>query len=434
MKYIIWGAGDRGERIIYHLNKNEVEAFIDVDENKIGKQYCGKPVIDFGEYKRNYWDCFIIISCLQESEVIELLEKENIYKYFLLTDCPGEFQESYPRGILKEYIQGYLKPEKKYAIYGCTLYSLILSDWIEEKLGAHVDIIPHTSADTQLIGQLQTWNYRFDTIKSLKSKDIDEILLTVETDIKTVEQYKSKKIAIKNVFDCSDDISEYYNPKIEQVKNIHEGKRCFIVATGPSLTMADLNTLWKNQEICISVNDIWRAFENTDWRPQYYIAVDYRALRDDEDVMEKLDIAYLFLGDTYEDYWSRSHKGNLLKHHQVYEHPEERYPKFSHDFARKSYHGFSVTYNAIQLAVYMGFKEIYLIGVDFSYADSKKDEKYGHFYKEDKLTAIGHVKQVTLAYKAAKMYADTHDIKIYNATRGGKLEVFPRVNFDDLFD
>ena len=37
------------------------------------------------------------------------------------------------------------------------------------------------------------------------------------------------------------------------------------------------------------------------------------------------------------------------------------------------------------------------------------------------------------AHVAAKKYADEHDIKIYNATRGGKLEVFPRVDFDSLF-
>ena len=37
------------------------------------------------------------------------------------------------------------------------------------------------------------------------------------------------------------------------------------------------------------------------------------------------------------------------------------------------------------------------------------------------------------AYQKAKTYADTHNIKIYNATRGGKLEVFQRVEFDSLF-
>lgn len=37
------------------------------------------------------------------------------------------------------------------------------------------------------------------------------------------------------------------------------------------------------------------------------------------------------------------------------------------------------------------------------------------------------------AYKSARLYAENHGIKIYNATRGGELEVFERVNFDDIF-
>ena len=41
---------------------------------------------------------------------------------------------------------------------------------------------------------------------------------------------------------------------------------------------------------------------------------------------------------------------------------------------------------------------------------------------------------MVLAYKSAKKYADSHGIRIYNATRGGKLEVFERIDFDSLFE
>lgn len=47
---------------------------------------------------------------------------------------------------------------------------------------------------------------------------------------------------------------------------------------------------------------------------------------------------------------------------------------------------------------------------------------------------MGFVDQVTLAYQSAKQYANQHDFKIYNATRGGKLEIFERVDFNDLFN
>ena len=36
------------------------------------------------------------------------------------------------------------------------------------------------------------------------------------------------------------------------------------------------------------------------------------------------------------------------------------------------------------------------------------------------------------AYEHAREYCDSHDIRIYNSTRGGKLEVFERIDFDAL--
>lgn len=40
---------------------------------------------------------------------------------------------------------------------------------------------------------------------------------------------------------------------------------------------------------------------------------------------------------------------------------------FSDDIVRGVYSGYTVAYDMIQIAVYMGFSEIYLIGADFNY-------------------------------------------------------------------
>ena len=80
----------------------------------------------------------------------------------------------------------------------------------------------------------------------------------------------------------------------------------------------------------------------------------------------------------------------------------------------------------------MGIKEIYFLGVDATGINGE-DEKYEHFYSETKLTSQCKAKQVILAYETAKKYAENHGIKIYNATRGGELEIFDRVNFDTMF-
>lgn len=432
MEYVVWGAGERGERLFHHLDANHVKAFIDMDENKIGGEYCGKKVISFEEYKEKYYYCYIVISIMHENEVVEVLERSGINCYFLLSECPGEFQESNPRDILRKYVLNYLVDEKKYVIYGCTLYSLLLAEWIEHKLGIQVNIIPHSGTNRDLVEGLKH-EFKLCLLEELDIEVIDEILVTVEPDINRVKNYAKGKTTVTNIYDCSDQIEEYYNPQIEKFKNRHDGKRGFIVATGPSLRIEDLNKLAAYKEICISFNSIWRAFQDTEWRPQYYIAIDYKVIRDYKDIMEKQDIEYYFWGDNYRDFRIPNCSQKHFQHHFVNEHFERRCPKFSEDFARKSYLGYTVTYNSMQLAAYMGFKEIYLLGVDFSYGGKGKDSQYDHFYQEEKLVSIGYERQVYLAYLSAKKYAEEHGIKIYNATRGGKLEIFERVDFDSLF-
>ena len=120
-------------------------------------------------------------------------------------------------------------------------------------------------------------------------------------------------------------------------------------------------------------------------------------------------------------------------------------PLFSEDIAKRIYNSRTVVYTAIQIAVYMGFKEIYLIGVDHHFhtsmnskgeiiVDQSAKDYFSDKYNEDKENLyIPNTDLSTLSFIAAKEYVDSHNVKIYNATRGGKLEVFQRVIFDELF-
>ena len=60
-------------------------------------------------------------------------------------------------------------------------------------------------------------------------------------------------------------------------------------------------------------------------------------------------------------------------------------------------------------------------------------QTYKHFYQEEVLKSRLWLDLILKGYKSARKYADTHHVHIYNATRGGYLEIFDRVNFDSLF-
>ena len=225
--------------------------------------------------------------------------------------------------------------------------------------------------------------------------------------------------------------------RLKEFKNIHENQRCFIICTGPSLTLDDVNKL-KN-EYTFSMNSIIKLFDQTDWRPTYYIIEDAEVFLKLNDEINKWDMKNKFtsdftlgnvslqssIADTYIKY-----PLDLLNHGYpgIIRKPLEYL--FSDDIYSIVYHGMTVTYSTMQIAAYMGFKEIYLLGCDCDYRGEKQ-----HFidYGLKTETADDPESKAIAAYMTAKKYADEHGIKIYNATRGGKLEVFERVDLDSLF-
>lgn len=438
MKYVIWGAGIRGKRVFPHIGSDYVEAFIDMNKEKIGQEYLGKKIISLEEYKEKFSQCYIVISYSHENEIVEILKENNIHKYFLLSDCPGEFQESNTRDLLKNYVSKNLNKDKNYAIYGYTLYAFILNRWIITMTGKDAFFIPHKGLSDSEIDKIREdfSAFKFIKIDEVSKYGIEEVLVVREPDIDYLNSINEILVKFTNIYDCSDRIEAYFNPASQAYKDINKGERCFIVATGPSLKMQDLDILNKNEVKTFSMNRIWYAFSKTSWKPDYYVVSDFRFLEEDEKELELLPVYHKFVADTYAPYWEKKHSKNIIKYHYHYEYVPDRIPKFSEDFSRKVYHGCSVTYVCIQLAIYMGFSEIYLLGVDAT-TPGKYHDNSSHFCKEyiskSQSELMCFVDEPRWAYEAAKTYAKKHNIKIYNATRGGELEVFERVDFDKLF-
>jgi hypothetical protein len=86
--------------------------------------------------------------------------------------------------------------------------------------------------------------------------------------------------------------------------------------------------------------------------------------------------------------------------------------------------------------MYMGFNEIYLLGVDCNYVAGTKSHfrsNGNEFIVNPKLAKKQNDDQ-RLAYQIAEQEATKRNVKIYNATRGGKLEVFERVDLDEVLN
>ncbi len=224
--------------------------------------------------------------------------------------------------------------------------------------------------------------------------------------------------------------------RIHRFKNIHKGERCFITCTGPSLTIKDLELL-KN-EYTFGVNSITKAYDRTDWRPTYYALIDLFAfgqyLKDNEVIGGSFCNRESFF-HYRADPKTRTGRENFLL--VSYANHKERWMKknkikYSLDPAVCVYDGFTVTNMAIQIAMYMGFKKIYILGADCDYTkgaihfiEMPDDQKKIAAKRLDVGTALS-----INGYFAVKKFAEKHKCEIYNVTRGGKLEVFYRDNLE----
>jgi len=236
---------------------------------------------------------------------------------------------------------------------------------------------------------------------------------------------------------------------IRKYKNFYEGRRCFIIGNGPSLTVSDLDKIKNAGEISIASNSIYNLYDKTEWRPTIYTISDFleikHTLKEISALKPELKIvAMSAVGRVF-------NVDNAILLKLIDKDEKEEKVFFSDDISNCIYDGATVTYTSIQCAVYLGFKEIILLGVDHSFAQERtKDglkintgiknhfENYLTDYakesgSDDEEYFIFPVDFATMAFEKAKEYTDAHGIKIFNATRGGKLEVFERVDFDALF-
>lgn len=219
---------------------------------------------------------------------------------------------------------------------------------------------------------------------------------------------------------------------LRKYKNKHLNKRCFIIATGPSLTIEDLKLL-KN-EVTFGMNSLCKVFDELGWETTYYGVQDYGVYKILENDIKNLKNSTVLAGDNLKKMFNLSEKYvefplNLLNHNISFEPPYNT--KFSNDCYDVVYDGYTITYSLIQLAVYMGFKEIYLIGADCNYSKDISKRNFINIGKVDN-TFDTAGERMRYAYRVAKQYTEKNDIKIYNATRGGMLEIFDRVNLEDV--
>jgi len=239
-------------------------------------------------------------------------------------------------------------------------------------------------------------------------------------------------------------------------KNLHKNKRCFILCTGPSINKQKIELL-KN-EIVFAVSTGFYHEKYKIIHPRYHIFPRFY-------YNEKftIQVATELLGElekwTYCDteYFFDIHEKDLIMKGGFFKGRKVNFVYFNGGWGntkeKYSVHRFlpgvqSVPIMGIMLAMYMGFKEIYLVGTEHDVAVTYR---YEHAFRvrlgQETDESTDENNQVILPrvecfrnmyflfyqYKILHQIANHNVITIVNATLGGILDEFPRIEFEKLF-
>ena len=232
---------------------------------------------------------------------------------------------------------------------------------------------------------------------------------------------------------------------ISDFEKKYYGSKCFIIGNGPSLTGRDLDLISEKGYITFASNKIYNIFNDTKWRPTYVTVSDPQFIRDNRVLKNIVAInpEMLFVRSQFA-YDVKSSGCTVCPVHANASRELLDTPRFSMNCKEIIYDIGTVTYFSIQLAAYMGFKEIYLLGMDNRYAYSRlrngtivKNEGVVNYFGENGIVlpepnSAVSTWEMDVAYEYAEMYSRKNGFRIYNATRGGFLDKFDRVSFDEI--
>ena len=191
--------------------------------------------------------------------------------------------------------------------------------------------------------------------------------------------------------------------------DVHVGESCAVLGNGPSLITHDLTRLTCKH---IGVNRSWKLIQST-----YHVVADIEHLR--EYFAGQWDTRLLFS-------WRLPHKKFQAMRTPEKDNKVRWADRHHHDWivqSKRPWSGFSGI-AAVELAVWMGFDPIYLIGYDLH-------DKEGKFYPTNAgRLGESHASQRKLFEERSACF--TKPVQIYNCNEASALTCFPHKSVEEV--
>jgi hypothetical protein len=235
--------------------------------------------------------------------------------------------------------------------------------------------------------------------------------------------------------------------RLAALRDVHKGKRAFIIGNGPSLRQTDLSKL--RNEFTFGLNRIYLLFPELGFSTTYLVSINDLVIEQCAGEMAELELPKFFA-------WrSRRHfnkiypsPSSFILHPSSF--PTFLYttytgPRFARDVRGRVWEGATVTNVALQLAFHMGFRQVILIGVDHNFASkgdanktvTSQGDDPNHFspnyFGRGFRWQLPDLETSEIGYRLARDAYRKAGREVLDATVGGKLTIFPKVDYNSLF-
>lgn len=222
---------------------------------------------------------------------------------------------------------------------------------------------------------------------------------------------------------------------IRELKDCHKGERCFVIGNGPSLRNTDMTRL--RGEFTFGLNRIFLAFDELGFSTSCLVSINDLVVEQSAAEIQSLAIPKFIS-------W-RARRWLTAQNNLNFLYTTYTGPKFAKNAAGRLWEGATVTYVALQLAFHFGFSEVVLIGVDHSFATQgtpnttvvSQGDDPNHFnpkyFGKGFRWQLPDLETSEIAYRMAKHAYESESRRILDATVGGKLQIFPKVDYNSLF-
>ncbi len=226
--------------------------------------------------------------------------------------------------------------------------------------------------------------------------------------------------------------------RLEKYRNIHRGERAVIVCNGPSLEKMDLSKL--AGEITFGLNRIYLLFDESFSNTTYYVSINELVLGQFFKEIASLE-STKFLSWHQRGLFEGQDSNTAFIHTKT-----NIFDSFCFDITRSVCSGGTVTFVALQIAYFMGFKEIVLIGMDHRFtskgtpnrtevrtADIDTDHFHPNYFPKGFRWQLPDLRRSEIAYGLTRRAFENDGRKILDATIDGKCNVFKKVDFARYF-